>query len=229
MRSTHLLLVLSLGVIAWSGVAPHDREDWLLENALVAVALPLLVLGYRSLRFSNGSYLALFALLCLHEVGAHFTYSMVPYAEWLGQLGFAHTELRVSRNGYDRWVHFAYGVLVMPATLELFARRAPAAGIWRYLFPLTFVMGHSVIYELVEGAAASIFGGNLGQAYLGTQGDPWDAQKDMLMASAGAAVALLAVAVITRYRASLMRKDGRSARPAPVHVPDGQGAPPSRP
>ncbi|UPG83863.1 DUF2238 domain-containing protein [Luteibacter aegosomatis] len=214
--SHYVLLAMSLAVIAWSGTSPFHRDDWLLENALVAVALPLIVYGYRRLRFSYASYLSLFFLLCLHEIGAHFTYSNVPYVDWLRSAGVSWPFPDPSRNGYDRFVHFSYGVLVMPATLELFARRA-AAGIWRYLFPLTFVMAHSTVYELLEWMAASVFGGDLGEAYLGTQGDPWDAQKDMLMASSGAALSLTVLA--------LMRRGGRSAHPVPGH---GQGAPGAR-
>jgi putative membrane protein len=84
----------------------------------------------------------------------------------------------------------------MPATLELFARRAPSQAPWRWIFPVTFVMAHSTIYELLEWAAAVTFGGNLGQIYLGTQGDAWDAQKDMLMASVGSLAAIILLSVL---------------------------------
>ena len=229
MRLPHLLLILSLGVVTLSGAEPYDRQDWLLENALVIVALPLLVCGYRFLRFTNGAYFALFGLLCLHEVGAHFTYSLVPYADWLMRLGITPSNPQISRNGYDRCVHMAYGVLVMPATLELFSSRGSPEGIWRYIFPLTFVMAHSTIYELLEWAAASLFGGSLGQAYLGTQGDPWDAQKDMLMASSGAALALLTFALATKLRLALKRMGGHSAHPVRGRAPGEPGAPPPLP
>ncbi|NID14618.1 DUF2238 domain-containing protein [Luteibacter yeojuensis] len=188
------LLVATLAVIVWSGWSPTDRGDWLLENALVAVAIPLFVFGYRRLRFSSLSYVALFAFLCLHEVGAHYTYSLVPYPQWLSSM--LDGPAGGSRNHYDRMLHFAYGFLVMPAVLELFARRAAPRGLWRWIFPVSFVMSHSMLYELVEWGAALLFGGDLGQAYLGTQGDVWDAQKDMLMATLGsiAATCLLATA-----------------------------------
>lgn len=192
------LFAAALLVIAWSAWAPVHRGDWLLENLLVAVALPLIANGYRRLRFSVLSYGALFLFLCLHEIGAHYTYSLVPYADWIGAAMQQppHGIAGAGRNHFDRVLHAAYGFLVMPATLELFARRAPSQAPWRWIFPVTFVMAHSTIYELLEWAAAVTFGGNLGQIYLGTQGDAWDAQKDMLMASVGSLAAIILLSVL---------------------------------
>ena len=96
--------------------------------------------------------------------------------------------LGLQRNSFDRLVHFLYGVLAAPACVELLDRVAPPRGIWRYVLPVSFIMSHSLLFEMFEWAAAAVFGGDLGQAYLGTQGDVWDAQKDMLMATLGAAL-----------------------------------------
>jgi putative membrane protein len=175
-------------------ITPWYRKDWLLENMLVLVAVPLFVMTYRSLRFSNFAYSCLFAFLVLHEVGAHYTYSEVPWREWLDALA-GREEPAESRNHYDRFVHFCYGLLMLPLAWELFAARAAPRGLWRWLMPLLFVMSHSVIYELVEWLAAEVFGGDLGVAYLGTQGDIWDAQKDMALAAAGAAMATFVMIV----------------------------------
>lgn len=194
------LLVAAVLVILWSGWSPVDRGDWLLENGLVALAVTILVYGYRQLRFSSMSYVALFVFLCLHEVGAHYTYSQVPFAHWIERVmppGWVRI-IDPARNDYDRAVHFAYGFLVLPAAVELFARRAPPQGLWRWILPVTFVMAHSTIYELVEWAAAAVFGGDLGQMYLGTQGDEWDAQKDMFMATVGSVVAMILLAALRR-------------------------------
>lgn len=190
------LLVVFAAIWTALAIAPRYRQDWLLENAVVAVAIPLLVWSYRRLRLSDLSYAALFAFLVLHEVGAHYTYSEVPYDQWTRTLfGFSLDEaLGFSRNHYDRALHFLYGLLVVPATIDLLAARAPPRGIWRWILPVSFVMSHSIVYELVEWAAALVFGGDLGVAYLGTQGDPWDAQQDMLLATLGAVIATLALA-----------------------------------
>lgn len=198
------LILLGLFLVWWTilAIAPWYREDWLLENLLVFAAVPLLVWSWRRLPFSNGAYLCLFAFLCLHELGAHYTYAKVPYDAWWRQLSGASLDalLGFRRNQYDRLVHFLYGLLAMPAVVELLAARAPARGPWRWLVPLFFVMGHSVLFELVEWWAAVVFGGPLGQAYLGTQGDEWDAQKDMALASLGGALALIVLGARGRLR-----------------------------
>ncbi|AND68617.1 hypothetical protein ATSB10_11630 [Dyella thiooxydans] len=191
-------LLLGLFLIATSllGIAPRYRQDWLLENAVVLVALPLLTYGWHRLRFSRGACIAMFAFLLLHEVGAHYTYSEVPYDAWFQRLTGHSLDrlLGFPRNEYDRLVHFLYGLLVTPMAVELLDGRAPPRGIWRWILPVTFVMSHSVVYELVEWLAAVHFGSGLGTAYLGTQGDPWDAQKDMALAALGSVLAMLAKA-----------------------------------
>lgn len=172
-------------------IAPSYRQDWLLENILVLVAVPLLAATSRSLRFSNAAYTCMFVFFVLHEIGAHYTYSEVPWREWLHLQDAGTGTGPASRNHYDRFVHFCYGLLMFPAVWELFAARVSAQRIWRYVLPVTFLMAHSVVYELIEWGAAEIFGGDLGVAYLGTQGDVWDAQKDIAMATAGVLVGLL--------------------------------------
>jgi putative membrane protein len=91
-------------------------------------------------------------------------------------------------------------LLVLPAAWELMDARMSPRGVWRYLMPVFFVMSHSVIYEVIEWAAAEVFGGDLGAAYLGTQGDEWDAQKDMALAAAGAVLGMVVMALRTARR-----------------------------
>ena len=185
----------------WLGlaIAPWYRQDWLLENVIVFVAVPVLALSFRRLRFSNFAYSCLFAFLVLHEIGAHYTYSEVPWRQWLQALaGTVDGGAESGRNHYDRFVHFCYGLLVLPATWDLMTARMSPRGVWRYLMPVFFVMSHSVIYELVEWLAAEVFGGDLGVAYLGTQGDVWDAQKDMALAAGGAVLGTFVMALRSR-------------------------------
>jgi len=181
-------------------VAPSYRQDWLLENLLVFIAVPVLVVTRDRLRFSNLAYTCLFVFFSLHEVGAHYTYSLVPYDAWFSALTgqSLDTALGIQRNHYDRLMHLLYGLLVTVPSVELFAHYGRYPRVWAALFPLLFVCSHSVIYELVEWAAAMIFGGELGQAYLGTQGDVWDAQKDMALAMLGAALAVTALGATGR-------------------------------
>ena len=194
-----LVVLFALWWIGW-GIAPHDRADWLLENALSAAAVGALAATARPFPLSRISYTLIFVFLCLHTVGAHYTYSLVPYGDWLPWLG------QGERNHYDRFVHFSYGLLLAYPIRELFLRVAGVRGFWGYFLPLDLTMSTSMLYELIEWGAAAFFGGDLGIAYLGTQGDPWDAQKDMALASLGA---LLAMALTALVNARLRRDFAR--------------------
>jgi len=191
-QSYPAVLLLVFGAV-WTAlaIAPSYRQDWLLENVLIFVAVPVLVATSRTLRFSNGAYTCMFVFFVLHAIGAHYTYSEVPWREWLHLQDAGTGPGSTGRNNYDRFVHFCYGLLMFPAVWELFAARASPQRIWRYVMPASFLMAHSVIYEMIEWGAAVLFGGDLGVAYLGTQGDVWDAQKDMGLATAGILVGLL--------------------------------------
>ena len=170
---------------------------WLLENALVFIALPLLINGMRHLRFSDASYLALFVFFGFHAIGAHYTYSEVPYDAWAQRFTGVSIDalFGFERNQYDRAVHFLYGLLITPAAAELIKKVGAPRGVWRWLLTLSFMMSHSLAYELIEWAAAVVFGSDLGIAYLGTQGDVWDAQKDGALATLGSIIALAVIGV----------------------------------
>src|SRR3989338_5599561 len=137
-------------------------EDWKLENYLTIPFLILLFVIYRWFRLSNISYGLIFVYMILHIIGTHYTYSEVPFGYWMSSL------FDVSRNHYDRIVHFSFG----------------------------FVLAFSAIYELLEWWIAVLFGGDLGVAYLGTQGDVWDAQKDIALAALGAIISMVVVAFV---------------------------------
>jgi putative membrane protein len=192
------LLALFAVVFVALGWAPSYREDWLLENLLVFLLVPFFVVTYPRLPLSKISYTALFLFFCLHEVGAHYTYAEVPYDQWFQTLlgGGLNQALGWERNHFDRLVHFSYGVLIVYPMREIFLRVADARGIWGYLFPLLVVMSTSLLFELIEWAAAMIFGGDLGMAYLGTQGDIWDSHKDSTFAILGALLSSVVIATI---------------------------------
>jgi putative membrane protein len=192
-----LLVIFLLYAIAWS-FHPVDRSDWMLENALTMLALAALILSYRRFPLSNISYTLIFIFLCLHTIGSHYTYAMVPYNDWTRKLFGSPLNdwLGFQRNHYDRLVHFCFGLLLAYPVRELFMRVAGAKGFWSYYLPLDLTMSFSMLYELIEWVTAVAFGGDLGQAYLGTQGDVWDAQKDMALASLGALVSMCVVAFI---------------------------------
>ena len=184
-----ILLVAFIPVVALSGMDPIDRSDWLLENVLVFILIPLLAITARRIPLSNISCISLFVFLCIHELGARYAYTNVPYHQWLG----IEDE---GRNHFDRLVHFCYGLLISYPISEVLMRITGIRGFWLSFLTLNLVMSTSMIYELIEWAAAEIFGNDLGQAFLGSQGDPWDAHKDMALASLGALLSLSLIATI---------------------------------
>lgn len=186
-RVNYLLqgLVLWL-VVLWiiTAIDPLYPRDWLLENLLVFFYAALLVFSYRNFSFSNLSY-ALFTLfLSLHLIGAHYTYAETPVGFWLQEwLGF-------ERNHYDRLVHFSFGLLIAYPFREILLRRSGIKRSWSYLLAVCGILSFSAFYEILEGITAMIVSPELGVAYLGTQGDEWDAQKDAFLAFAGALAAM---------------------------------------
>ncbi len=204
-RLPHRQYLLLLGIVlasVWIPLAihPNDRAAWALENALVIVSVVVLALTYRVFTLSRVSYTLIFIFLLLHQLGAHYTYAQVPYDAWFRTaFGFSLNDaLGFERNNFDRLVHFSYGLLLAYPIREMFIRIANVRGFWGYFLPLDLTMSTSMLFELVEWAVAEIFGGDLGMAYLGTQGDVWDAHKDMALASLGALICMLITAAINR-------------------------------
>ena len=199
-RKSYLRVLLGVFALLWVAlaIAPAHRADWLLENALLVAGLAALVATRNVFPLSRISYTTIFVFLCLHTVGAHYTYSAVPYDEALRTLsGWSLNEaMGWERNHFDRFVHFSYGLLLAYPIREMFLRVAQVRGFWGYFLPLDLTMSTSMLYELIEWGAAVGFGGELGVAYLGTQGDVWDAQKDMALASLGALLCMSGTALI---------------------------------
>jgi putative membrane protein len=192
-RRAYVGWLTAIFVVVWMLLAidPHDRSDWLLENLLLVVFVAALVASHRALPLSRISYTLIWLFLLLHTVGAHYTYSLVPWADWVRALtGEVAAASEPGRNHFDRAVHFFYGLLLAYPIREVFLRVADLRGFWGYFFPFDVTLSTSVLYELMEWAAAEIFGGDLGVAFLGTQGDVWDAQKDMAFAGLGALAAM---------------------------------------
>jgi putative membrane protein len=142
------------------------------------------VLAGRYFRLSNLSY-GLFALfLVFHLVGSHYTYAEVPFGFTLQRW------LDSDRNMYDRLVHFLFGLLLAYPVREIFVRITRARGVWALYLPLELVMAFSGLFELVEWGVVAVAAPEAGAAYLGTQGDEWDAHKDMALAALGALVTM---------------------------------------
>jgi len=194
----HRLLQVAAGAYAvvWvaTSMAPLDRHDWFLENLLVFAAVAILIGTYRAFPLSDLSYLLVAVFLTLHAVGAHYTYSEVPFGFWIQRtFGFA-------RNPFDRIVHFSFGLLMAYPIREVFLRVANARGFWAYYLPLDVTLAFSALYEIMEMVVATMVAPGTGDAWLGTQGDVWDAQKDMAMAGLGALLCMCLTALIRKLR-----------------------------
>jgi putative membrane protein len=192
-RKSYLLTLSAVYAVWWviMAINPHDFADWALENVLVVLAVGLLVYTRKSFPLSRVSYTCIFIFMMLHTLGSHYTYAKVPYAEWF-------PIFEGGRNHFDRLVHFLYGLLLAYPIREMFLRIGNVRGFWGYFLPLDLTMSTSMLYEIIEWGAAELVGGDLGAAYLGTQGDVWDAHKDMALASIGALIAMTVTAFINR-------------------------------
>jgi putative membrane protein len=209
------LLVLTAGVVLRSFVGARVPSTWLLENLPVLLTGVLLALTFRALPLSRVSYTLIFLFTCLHETGAHWTYAHVPYdAAWRELFGVSlDAQLGFTRNQFDRLVHFSYGLLLAYPLREVFLRVADVRGFWGYFLPLDFTMSTSMLYELLEWATAAVVGSEASNDFLGSQGDVWDAHKDMALASLGALIAMTAIALITwRYKRDFAREFGASLK-----------------
>ena len=183
-------------VVFWAAMAitPLDRFDWFLENLLVFATVPWLIHMYRRRPLSDASYVLIVLFYCLHAVGSHYTYSEAPIGYWVSDL------LGLERNHYDRAVHFSFGLLLCYPLAELVARTMQPRGNWALAIAVMIVCTCSLAYETMEWIVAAIVSPEASLAFLGTQGDVFDAQKDSALAALGAIIAALVVFCARRRR-----------------------------
>lgn len=173
-------------------VGTNDLNNWLLENTLTVIFFLFLLFSYKKYQFSDLSYLLITVYLCLHVYGAKYTYAENPFGYWLkNYMGW-------ERNHYDRIVHFSFGFLLAYPMRELFLKWVKYPTMVAWVLPIEITLSVSGFYELIEWAVADIFFPAQGDAYLGTQGDIWDAQKDIFLAFLGAILATSIVSVIKK-------------------------------
>jgi putative membrane protein len=204
LRTYYKILLALFGLVwVWAAIAPLERMDWLLENVLVALGVPLVLVAGRYFRLSDVSYALITTFMILHVVGSHYTYAEVPFGfrlqHWLG----------ANRNMYDRLVHFSFGFLLALPVRESFIVLADVKGFWSYYLPLDVTLSLSAIYEIIEWATVQIVEPGAGLAFLGTQGDDWDTQKDMALAGSGALLAMCIAALF--FRSYRSRRKGIAA------------------
>lgn len=179
------LLMFFIAGLLWSGIMPKDRFTWWLEVLPALVGVPILVLTYRWFRFTPLSY-GLFLVGAVGTlIGGHYTYSEVPAFNWLRD-GFG-----LERNYYDRVGHFAQGFCPAIPMRELLVRRTRLkSGGWVFFLVTCFCLALAALYEIMEWIIAVTVGSG-STAFLGTQGDEWDAQWDMVLAFVGAMISML--------------------------------------
>lgn len=196
-----LLYAAVLVALLWSGLAPYDRVTWWLEVAPILIGFPVLWATRRRFPLTR----LLYTLIACHAVvllvGGHWSYARVPVGDWVREV------LALSRNPYDKLGHFAQGFVPAMITREVLLRRAVVRpGRWLAFLVTCVVLAVSASYELLEWAAAVVLGQGA-EEFLGTQGDVWDTQSDMLMALLGACAAL---ALLTRTHDRQLGRGGRS-------------------
>lgn len=183
-RSSRYFLPIALAcyIVFWIALAIHpvSRSDWFLENLLIFVSAIVLIATFHRFQFSNLSYALLLIFLALHTIGAHYTYAKVPIGFWAADL------FHLNRNHFDRVIHFGFGLLILYPLRELLIRSAGAREAWATWLAVAGIFAMSSFFEILEAVIAMLVHPELGDAYLGTQGDIWDAQKDMGAAFVGA-------------------------------------------
>ena len=187
-----IFMTVFTGIWISTLVGTTDMNNWLLENTLTFLFVLFLLFSYRKYKFSDLSYLLICVYLCLHVYGSKYTYAENPLGYWLKDV--FHTE----RNHYDRIVHFSFGFLLAYPMRELFLKWIGYPKLVSWVLPIEITLSISAFYELIEWAVADVFFKAQGDAYLGTQGDIWDAQKDIFLAFTGAILATTIVSAVKR-------------------------------
>ncbi len=183
---------------AWLAYSPVDRQFWAMASVLPAGLVMGLIAAYRYLPLSPLSYVFITLFLTLHTIGVHYTYAQVPMGTWLDDAW------HLGRNHFDRIVHFSFGFLFAYPLEEAFRLLGHARGWVLYYLPVITVLGLSAVWEIVETWVTQVVHPELGPAYLGAQGDVWDAQQDMAAAMYGSLICmgiLLALRLTRRYAA----------------------------
>jgi len=185
MRHLAFLALVFWALVGWSAIGPYDPKDYLLEIATPVAMFALLAATLRRFRFTPLSYTLIFLEMLVLVVGAHYTHERVPLFDWI------RDAFGLARNHYDRFAHFCVGLLLVVPVREVLRRKSPLRSGWLVGMSVVSILGWAAFYEIAEWWIAVGVAPEVGAAYLGSQGDPWDAQKDMLLDGLGALAGLL--------------------------------------
>ena len=193
-KNIWLQIFIVFFLVNWANsyIGNTDTANWILENTLVFLFLGFLGFNYKKFQFSDLSYLLICVYLCLHVYGSKYTYAENPFGYYLKDA------LDLSRNHYDRIVHFSFGFLLAYPMREMFLKWLKFPNWVAWTLPIEITLSISAFYELIEWAVADVFFKAQGDAYLGTQGDIWDAQKDIFLAFIGSIVATTIVSFVKK-------------------------------
>jgi putative membrane protein len=176
-----LLVFASIWIFQWRRCI--DPQDWFLENILVFIFIPTLLLSYRKFQFSIISYLCFFCFLFLHIYGAEYAYTQNPLGEAL------QNNYELTRNPYDRIVHFSFGLFLALPIKELLQYNKVKK--WVEVNTTQIIFSLATIFEMIEWAVAELATKETGETYVATQGDVWDAHKDIILAVIGATITMM--------------------------------------
>ena len=186
------LLLLSYWIYGWFNCI--DRQDWILENLLVVISLSILVFTKKWHRLSDLSYLCIFLFVLIHLYGAFYAYTQNAFGEWL------QNRFGLWRNPYDRIVHFSFGLFMAYPFREILINKFRVSSRASWLLPVEIAFSFGTIFELIEWGVSEVTTKETGETYVATQGDVWDAHKDILLAAAGAALCMLITYIFNRRR-----------------------------
>ena len=180
-------MLLSIYAVGWTALAirPHDRWDWALENFFPLAQLAAVVIAYPRYKFTRLSCYLIFFYLFVQTWGGHYTYALAPPFNWL------RDEFGLARNHYDRVAHFMLGFLVTIPAREILLHFVSASRRWMAFIVASIMLAIGAFYEFIEWWMSLLVSPELGDAFLGTQGDIWDSHWDMLLALIGAILALV--------------------------------------
>lgn len=181
-----LLVLLVIYLVGWTilAIRPYDRADWALENFFPVSMLIATIIAYPHYKFTRLSYYLIFFYLFVQSYGGHYTYALAPPFNWL------RDEFNLSRNHYDRVAHFMLGFLMAIPIREILLQFVTTSRRWMAFITSSIVLAIGAFYELIEWWAAIGLTPELGDKFLGTQGDIWDSHWDMFLALVGSILAL---------------------------------------
>ncbi|MEX2052073.1 MAG: DUF2238 domain-containing protein [Candidatus Paceibacterota bacterium] len=198
MTKYHYFLI-TIFTIAWilSAIGPATPQNWLQENFIVFLWVPIIIILGRYFKLSNISYTIITVFLILHLVGAHYNYGFVPFGEILGD--WTGSE----RNQYDRLMHFLFGLLMVYPVREFFLKATNIGGFWSYFLPINIIISFSAVYEIYEWISTTTLPPELAYLFVGGT-DPWDAVKDMALALIGAVITIVFCGIINKCKQNIL-------------------------